>query len=73
MERLYRLLIIAFLSTLKSTQAQGRSRLLKKGSAMGRRKRSPSAEGTRQGEHERGFLPLVKGVSPEKILGSERL
>ena len=32
-----------------STQAQGRRRLLKSGQAMGRRKRSPSAEGTRRG------------------------
>ena len=37
-----------------STLAQARRRLLKSGPAMGRRKRSPSAEGTRRGEHERG-------------------
>ena len=60
----------------QSTQAQGRRRLLKSGPAMGRRKRSPSAEGTRRGEHERGVSPSRKGgsgISPEKILGSERL
>ena len=39
----------------QSTQAPGRRRLLKSDPAMGRRKRSPSAEGTRRGEHERGF------------------
>ena len=68
-----RLLIIAFLSTFQSIQAQGRRRLLKSGPAMGRRKRSPSAEGTRRGEHEKGASPSRKGVSPEKMLGSERL
>ena len=58
----------------QSTQAQGRRRVLKSGPAMGRRKRSPSA---RDGESTRGgFPPLASGVwgiSPEKILGSERL
>ena len=37
----------------QSTQAQGRRRLLKSGPGMRRRKRSPSTEGTRRGEHER--------------------
>ena len=45
------------------TQAQGRRRLLKSGQAMGRRKRSPSAEGTRWGEHERGVFSSRKGFS----------
>ena len=58
--RLYRLLIIAFLSTFQSTQARGRRRLLKCGPAMGRRKRSPSAEGTRRGNHERGSGDLAR-------------
>ena len=44
-----------------STQAQGR--LLKSGPAMGRRKRFPSAEGTRLGEHQRGVSPSRKGGS----------
>ena len=61
----------------QSTQAQGRHRLLKSGPAMRRRKRSPSAEGMRRGEHERWVSPSCKGgsgdLSPEKILGSERL
>ena len=39
----------------QSTQAQGRRWLLKSCPAMGRRKRSPKVEGTRQGEHEGGF------------------
>ena len=47
----------------QSTQAQGRRRLLKSGPGMGRRKRSPSAEGTRRGEHEREVSPSRKGVS----------
>ena len=33
---------------------QGRRRLLKSSPALGRRKHSPSAEGTRGGEHKRG-------------------
>ena len=37
-----------------STRAQGRRRLLKSGPAIGRRKRPPSAEGTRREEHKRG-------------------
>ena len=37
----------------QSTEAQGGRRLLKSGPGMGRRKRSPSAEGTRRGEHVR--------------------
>ena len=49
----------------QSTQAQGRRRLLKSGPAMGRRKRSPSAEGTRLGEHEGGGFPSRKGGSGE--------
>ena len=60
----------------QSTKAQGRRRRLKSGPAMGSRKRSSSAEGTRRGEHERGFPSLVRGVrgiSTEKHLGSERL
>ena len=60
----------------QSTQAQGRRRLFKSDPAMGRRKRSPNAKGTRRGKHEKGFDPLVRrvrGISPEKILGSERL
>ena len=61
--RLYRLLIIAFFVYFShSTQSQGRRRLLKSGPAMGRRKRSPSAEGTRRREHERGFPPLIMGL-----------
>ena len=36
-----------------SIQAQGRRRLLKSGLAIGHRKPSPSAFGTRRGEHER--------------------
>ena len=59
-----------------STQAQGRCQLLKSGLAMGRLKHSLSAEGTRRGEHERGVFPSrngVWGISPEKIIGSERL
>ena len=47
----------------QSTQAQGRRRLLKSGPAMGRRKLSPSAEGTRWGEHEMGVFPSRKGSS----------
>ena len=39
---------------------------------MGRKKRSPSAEGTRRGEHDGGG-GSVRGISPEKMLGSERL
>ena len=39
------------------TQAQGRRRFLKSDPAMGRRKRSPSAEGTRR-ESTRGGFPL---------------
>ena len=35
----------------QSTHAQGRRQLLKSDLAMGSRKRSPSAEGTRRGEH----------------------
>ena len=42
------------------TQAQSRRRRLKSGLAMGRRKHSPSAEGTRRGEHERGVSPSRK-------------
>ena len=44
------------------------SGLLKSGPSMGRRKRSPSAEGTRR----EGSLG-ASWTSPEKILGSERL
>ena len=44
-----------------STEAQGRRRLLKSGSAMGRRRHSPSAEGTRSGEHERVVSLSRKG------------
>ena len=47
----------------QSTQAQGRRRLLKSGPAIGRRKHSPSAEGTRRGEHGRGIAPSRKGGS----------
>ena len=50
----------------QSTHAQDRRQLLKSDPAMGRRKRSPSAEGTRRGEHERGFPPLV-GSHPRKV------
>ena len=46
----------------QSTQAQGRRRLLKSGPTMGRRKRSPSAEGTRRGSLRGGFFPLARGV-----------
>ena len=42
----------------QSTQGQGRRRLLKSGPGMGRRKRSPSAEGTRRGEHGEAGVPL---------------
>ena len=41
-------------------QAQGRRRLLKSGPVIGRRTRSLSSEGTRWGEHERGFSPSRK-------------
>ena len=37
---------------------QGRRRVLKSGTAIERHRCSPSAEGTRGGEHERGFDPL---------------
>ena len=37
----------------QSTQAQGHRQLLKSGPGMGHRKRSPSAEGTGRGEHDR--------------------
>ena len=63
----------------QSTQAQGRRRLLKSGPAMGRRKRSPSTEGTRRREHERRIFPSrkggggVRGDFPRKKIGSERL
>ena len=50
-----------FICFSQSSQAQGRRRLLKGGPAMGRRKRSPSAEGTRRREHER----RVRMISPE--------
>ena len=62
----------------QSNLAQGCRRRLISGPAMGRRERSPSAEGTRRGERERGVTRSRKGgavgggVSPEKILGSER-
>ena len=49
-----------FIYFSQSTQAQSRRRLLKSGPAMGRRKRSPSAEGTRRREHERGVFPSRK-------------
>ena len=45
------------------TQVQGRRRLLKSGPAMGRRKRTPSAEGTKLGEHDNGVSPSRKGGS----------
>ena len=48
------------------THAQGRRQLLKSDPAMGRRNHSLSAEGTRRGEHERGFPPLV-GSRPRKV------
>ena len=71
--RLYLLLIIAFLSTFHS-QPNLRavavsvpdhclSFYLKSGPGMGRRKRSPSAEGTRREEHEREVYPSRKGGS----------
>ena len=41
----------------QSTQAQCRRRLLKNGPAMGRRKRSSSAEGTRRESTRGGFSP----------------
>ena len=40
---------------------QGRRRLLESGTAFERRRRSPSAEGTCGGEHERGYNPLSLG------------
>ena len=45
----------------QSAQAQGHRRLLKSGPAMGRRKRSPSADSTRREEHERVVFPYRKG------------
>ena len=56
----------------KTPHAQGRRKLLKSDPAMGRRKRSPNAEDTRRGEHEREFSPSRR-ISPEKSLGSEWL
>ena len=55
------------------THAQGRRQLLKSDPAMGRRKHSLSAEGTRRGEHEREGVSPSRRISPEKRLGSERL
>ena len=52
----------------QSTQAQGRRRLLQSDLAMGRRMRSPSAEGTRCGEHEMGRAR--EGVYPSRKGGS---
>ena len=40
---------------------QGRRRLLESGTAIERRRRSPSAEGTSGGEHERGYDPFSLG------------
>ena len=40
---------------------QDRRRLLESGTAIERRRRSPSAEGTSGGEHERGYVPLLLG------------
>ena len=52
---------------------QGRRRLLESGTAIGRRRRSPSAEGTSGGRAREGIrLPLVGGgggleISPMKF------
>ena len=51
----------------QSIQAQGRRRLLKSGPAMRRRRRSPSAEGTRRGERERAVSPSRKGGSRDLV------
>ena len=40
------------------TVLQGRRRLLESGTAIKRRRRSPSVEGTCGGELERGYVPL---------------
>ena len=62
--RLYRLQIIAFLSTFHSQpKLRARRRRFKSGPAMGHRKRSPSAEGTRRREHERRVFSSRKGGS----------
>ena len=40
---------------------QGRRRHFESGTALERRRRSTSAEGTSGGEHERGYVPLSLG------------